>query len=79
MGVDDSKILLVDTSGMHCPQPVIELQSALRKADSGDLVRVIATDRGSLYDIPTWVKINKHELVQQAQETEVFEFLIKVR
>lgn len=60
-----------DGKGMHqldarrllCPIPVIRTQNAIRGLQSGDLLRVLATDPGVMHDIPAWCRIHGHELV----------------
>ena len=55
--------MVVDTRGLHCPLPVIELAKAVEGADAGSLVEVWSDDPSSRVDIPVWVRLKRHELV----------------
>jgi TusA-related sulfurtransferase len=44
----------LDVTGLACPMPVVKTKLAMNKLRSGDVLQVVATDRGSLKDIPAW-------------------------
>ena len=53
----------VDARGAFCPGPLMELIAALKHVEVGEEVEVWSTDKGSVKDIPEWVKKVRHELV----------------
>ncbi|MCY3857309.1 MAG: sulfurtransferase TusA family protein [Gammaproteobacteria bacterium] len=53
----------LDTKGLLCPLPVIRLQEFVRGVESETEVTVVATDPGVLADIPSWCRVNGHELI----------------
>jgi tRNA 2-thiouridine synthesizing protein A len=55
--------LLVDTSGLVCPEPVMMLHSAVRQIALGQVVKVIATDPSTARDIPKFCGFLGHELI----------------
>jgi tRNA 2-thiouridine synthesizing protein A len=55
--------LLLDTSGLLCPEPVMLLHGAIREVDSGQIIKVIATDPSTTRDIPSFCRFLGHELV----------------
>jgi TusA-related sulfurtransferase len=58
-----------DARGMNCPMPLVNARKEIGKLDLGQVLKVMATDRGSVADFQGWVKVAKNvELV--AQETE---------
>ena len=60
---------LFDARGMNCPMPLVNARKEIGKLDPGQVLKVVATDRGSVADFQGWVKVAKNiELV--AQETE---------
>lgn len=70
--------LLLDTRGLLCPLPVIRTQDAIKSMQPGDTLKVTATDPGTMHDIPAWVRVHGHKLLQaQAQDSE-FCFEIEV-
>ena len=54
---------VLDTKGLLCPLPVIRLQEFVRGVESEIEVTVVATDPGVLADIPSWCRVNGHELI----------------
>ena len=57
--------LLVDTSGLVCPEPVMMLHNAVRQLDLGKVIKVIATDPSTARDIPRFCVFLGHELIVQ--------------
>lgn len=60
----------LDTQGLHCPEPVMMLHRAIRHAQSGDVVEVLATDPSTSWDIPKFCMHLGHTLLLQEQQTE---------
>jgi len=60
---------LLDARGLNCPMPLVNARKEIGKLEPGKVLKVMATDRGSVSDFQGWAKIAKSvELV--AQETE---------
>ncbi|MBH0084731.1 sulfurtransferase TusA [Psychrobacter sp. SCQQ22] len=57
----------LDTQGLICPEPVMMLHRVIRKADSGEVIEILATDPATTRDIPNFCRHLGHELL--AQET----------
>ena len=55
----------IDTRGMHCPLPILKAKKALAEMASGQLLKVVATDTGSIKDFQAFAKQTGNELVQQ--------------
>ncbi|WP_189685912.1 sulfurtransferase TusA family protein [Pseudorhodoferax aquiterrae] len=56
----------IDTRGLNCPLPILKAKKALSDMDSGKLLRVVATDPGSMRDFQAFAKQTGNELVQQS-------------
>jgi tRNA 2-thiouridine synthesizing protein A len=69
---------IIDAKGLKCPMPVIKLQNAVRQAQAGETIQIISTDKGVCQDIPSWCRLNKHTLLNQAIENELYLFTIQV-
>ena len=67
----------VDTRGLNCPLPILKAKKALATMQSGQLLKVVATDAGSLRDFQAFAKQTGNELVQQ--ETVGTEFVHVLR
>ena len=55
----------IDTRGLNCPLPILKAKKALADMDSGQLLKVLATDSGSLRDFQAFAKQTGNELVEQ--------------
>ena len=55
----------IDTRGLNCPLPILKAKKALADMQSGELLKVLATDAGSLRDFQAFAKQTGNELVEQ--------------
>lgn len=56
----------LDVKGAKCPMPLVKSRKAITELPVGQVLRVIATDRGSVADFQGWVKAAKNiELIAQ--------------
>lgn len=71
--------LEVDASGLLCPLPLLRLKKALMAMDSGDIVKVIATDPAAHLDFGVYVDQAGHQIIEfiKHQESQVFYIMKK--
>lgn len=69
---------VLNTQGLLCPLPVIRTQDAIKTLQSGDTLKIIATDPGTMHDIPAWCRVHGHTLESAEAVDREFEFVIKV-
>ena len=55
----------IDTRGLNCPLPILKAKKALTDMSSGQLLKVVATDSGSVRDFQAFSKQTGNELVEQ--------------
>ena len=55
----------LDTRGLNCPLPILKAKKALSNMHSGQLLRVVSTDAGSVRDFQAFAKQTGNELVEQ--------------
>lgn len=55
-----------DFGDMACGELVLELRRRLRELPPGTAIRVVATDPGAPQDIPAWIRLVGHSLIQAA-------------
>jgi tRNA 2-thiouridine synthesizing protein A len=67
----------IDTRGLNCPLPILKAKKALAEMLSGELLRVVATDPGSMRDFQAFARQTGNELVRQ--ETAGAEFVHVLR
>lgn len=68
---------LLDAKGLACPMPIVRTKKAMDGLESGQVLGVLATDKGAQADLVAWSKSGGHELVQSIEENGVYKFLIK--
>ena len=68
---------IVDATGLKCPEPVMLLHAAVRRADDGDVVVMRATDPSTLRDVAKFCEFLGHELM--ASETLEDQYRFKIR
>jgi tRNA 2-thiouridine synthesizing protein A len=69
--------VIVDTKGMACPMPIVKAKKAFDSMQTGQIMEVLSTDKGSLNDFQAWVKQTKNEMVSHEEENGVYKFLVK--
>jgi tRNA 2-thiouridine synthesizing protein A len=55
----------LDTRGLNCPLPILKAKKALAELASGQMLKVVATDPGSVRDFQAFAKQTGNELVDQ--------------
>lgn len=55
----------LDTRGLNCPLPILKAKKALADMTSGQVLKVVSTDSGSVRDFQAFAKQTGNELLQQ--------------
>jgi TusA-related sulfurtransferase len=61
---------VLDAKRLLCPLPVIRTQDKVKQLSVGDQLEVICTDPGVMQDIPTWCRINGHQVLETTANDE---------
>ena len=69
----------LDTRGLNCPLPILKAKKALSEMVSGELLRVVSTDAGSVRDFQAFARQTGNELVQQTSAGNDFTHVLKRR
>ena len=69
----------IDTRGLNCPLPILKAKKALSDMASGQLLKVVATDNGSLRDFQAFAKQTGNDLVDQQAVGEEFIHILRRR
>jgi len=68
----------VDARGLNCPLPILRAKKALAEMQAGQVLRVVATDPGSVKDFQAFAKQTGNELLKQGETADkAFEFFLK--
>tara|TARA_B100001750_G_C15393115_1_gene538509 strand:+ start:521 stop:757 length:237 start_codon:yes stop_codon:yes gene_type:complete len=68
---------LMDCSGMNCPLPVLKTKKAIDGMNSGEILKMISTDPGSINDVNAFTKRTGHELLESIAEDGDYTFFIR--
>ena len=69
----------LDTRGLNCPLPILKAKKALAGMASGEVLRVVSTDPGSLRDFQAFAKQTGNDLVEQTTVADEFIHLLRRR
>jgi tRNA 2-thiouridine synthesizing protein A len=69
----------VDARGLNCPLPVLRTKKALNDMKSGQVVRIVATDPGSVRDFEAFARQTGNALLEHGESDGTFWFLLKRR
>jgi tRNA 2-thiouridine synthesizing protein A len=69
----------VDARGLNCPLPILKAKKALADMQSGELLRIVATDPGSMRDFQAFARQTGNELVSQTTQGDEFVHLLRRR
>lgn len=68
----------VDARGLNCPLPILRAKKALAEMQTGTILRVLATDPGSIKDFQAFSRQTGNDLLGQGEtKDKVFEFYLK--
>ncbi len=60
----------VDARGLQCPMPLLKAKRALNELASGERLRILATDQGSLRDFKVFSEQSGHALISSDETPE---------
>jgi TusA-related sulfurtransferase len=66
---------VLDARGLLCPMPIVKASKEIKTLAAGQVLKILATDRGAIADFPAWADDTGHELLswrEQADGTLVF-------
>jgi TusA-related sulfurtransferase len=55
----------IDTRGLNCPLPILKAKKSLNEMQSGQLLKVVSTDAGSVRDFQAFARQTGNDLVEQ--------------
>jgi TusA-related sulfurtransferase len=51
----------LDCMGLYCPMPIVKTAEKIKELKTGDVLEVVADDKGIKQDMPAWCKATGHE------------------
>lgn len=67
----------VDARGLNCPLPILRTKKALTDMQSGQVLRIVATDPGAVKDFQAFAKQTGNALVDHSVNEKEFTFFMQ--
>ncbi len=67
----------LDARGLNCPLPILKTKKSLADMATGQVLRVISTDRGSVKDMQAFSNQTGNELLSSTEDSGEYIFLLK--
>lgn len=67
----------LDARGLNCPLPILRAKKSMNELEAGQVLRIIATDPGSVKDFEAFSKQTGNELLESTEENGEFIYLLK--
>lgn len=67
----------LDARGLNCPLPILRAKKALTDLQSGQVLKVLATDPGAVKDFQAFSRQTGHELLSHAEANKEFSFFMR--
>ena len=77
MPTDITPDLELDLKGLLCPLPMVKVSQNINNVPVGGVIRAVATDPGSMADIPAWAKSTGNEVLSAEKVGGEFVFFVK--
>jgi len=69
----------LDARGLSCPLPILKTKKALNELSSGQVLKIVATDPGSVKDMQAFSNQTGHPLLASIEENKAFVFYLRKR
>lgn len=67
----------LDARGLSCPLPILKTKKSLNELTSGQVLKIVATDPGSVKDFDAFANQTGHALLSSTQQDKEFVFYMK--
>ena len=67
----------LDAKGLACPMPIVKTKKAIQGMEDGQVLKVIATDKGSKADLAAWAKIVGHQYIGTTEEDGILHHFVR--
>jgi tRNA 2-thiouridine synthesizing protein A len=67
----------LDARGLNCPLPILRAKKSLTDMQSGQVLKIVATDPGSMKDFEAFAKQTGNQLLSSSQDDKEYTFYLK--
>ncbi len=75
MEIKEDKLL--DVRGQVCPMPIVKAAIEMKRLAAGQVLKILATDRGALADVPAWADDTDNQLLDSREEDGALVFYVR--
>jgi tRNA 2-thiouridine synthesizing protein A len=76
---ENRKTVIVDARYMSCPGPLIAASEAAKKAEPGQVIRLLATDPAAPSDIGEWAREVGYKVLKVSEREGIYEIEVEIR
>jgi len=67
----------LDARGLYCPLPTVKMKKAIKGMAEGEVLKVLATDPGSMRDFRSWCEKTGNRLLEAREEDGVYTYVVE--
>jgi TusA-related sulfurtransferase len=67
----------LDARGLLCPMPIVKAGKEMKSLSDGQILKVLATDRGAIADFPAWAEDSGNQLLEWRDDGGVLVFFVR--
>ena len=67
----------LDCKGMNCPLPILKTKKQVDTMEVGQVIKMVATDPGSINDMNAWTKRTGHKMLSNHEREGIYTFYIQ--
>jgi tRNA 2-thiouridine synthesizing protein A len=68
---------VLDARGLLCPMPVVKAAKEIKGLEAGQVLKILATDRGSIADMPAWAEDTGNELLEWHEDGDHLVYFVR--
>ncbi len=61
----------LDCVGLYCPMPIVKTAEKIKQLKMGEVLEVVADDKGIILDMPAWCEATGHEFLGVEEDNEI--------
>jgi rhodanese-related sulfurtransferase/TusA-related sulfurtransferase len=69
--------LTLDAKGLACPMPIVKTKKTMKDIEDGQVLEILATDKGSKADLEAWAKSAGHQYLGTIEEGDVLKHYVR--
>jgi len=69
--------VMLDCTGLFCPMPIVKMKKSLKGLGSGERIKVLATDHGSMRAFKSWAEKTGNNLLEASEGDGVYTYVIE--